>query len=133
MRELVQVALDQDRAVVARAYLRGASHRPLFMYGDALSVLGELPSQSIDCCMTSPPYWGHRQYASSGIGREETFGDYVDKLSAICAELKRVLKDTGSLWLNIGDSYDEKRLLGIPWRVALALTDQQGWLLRNDV
>jgi site-specific DNA-methyltransferase (adenine-specific) len=83
--------------------------------------------------MTSPPYWGHRQYAASGIGMEEAYRDYVSSLLAICAELKRVLKDSGSFWLNIGDSYAEKRLLGIPWRVALQLTDQQGWLIRNDV
>ncbi len=83
--------------------------------------------------MTSPPYWGHRQYAATGIGLEKDFRDYVEHLVTICAELKRIVKDAGSFWLNIGDSYEEKRLLGMPWRVALALTDGQGWLLRNDV
>ena len=83
--------------------------------------------------MTSPPYWGQRQYSSVGIGEEADFRDYVRDLSAICREAKRVLKDSGSFWLNIGDTYQEKRLLGIPWRVALELTDKQGWLLRNDV
>jgi site-specific DNA-methyltransferase (adenine-specific) len=83
--------------------------------------------------MTSPPYWGQRQYASVGIGEEANFKDYVRDLSAVCGEVKRVLKSSGSFWLNIGDTYQDKRLLGIPWRVALELTDNQGWLLRNDV
>jgi site-specific DNA-methyltransferase (adenine-specific) len=54
-------------------------------------------------------------------------------LVLICDEVKRVLKPTGSFWLNIGDSYDDKRLLGIPWRVAIELADNRGWILRNDV
>lgn len=114
-------------------YQHDDSHRPLFLPGDSLEVLRELPSASFDFCMTSPPYWGHRQYASIGIGLEEDFRDYIHKLTTICHEVKRVLKPTGSFWLNLGDSYQEKRLLGIPWRVALELTDKQGWLLRNDV
>jgi DNA modification methylase len=83
--------------------------------------------------MTSPPYWSHRQYAAEGIGMEDDYKEYVHNLVAICAELQRVLKDTGSLWLNIGDTYERKRQLGIPWRVALELTDRHGWLIRNDV
>jgi site-specific DNA-methyltransferase (adenine-specific) len=107
--------------------------RPMFVCGDALRLLGELPDNSIDCCMTSPPYWGHRQYAQAGIGLERSCEEYVANLGAICHELFRVLKDTGSFWLNIGDSYDEKRLVGVPWRVAFALSDKQGWIPRNDV
>jgi len=64
---------------------------------------------------------------------EDDYKEYVHNLAAICAELQRVLKDTGSLWLNIGDTYEDKRQLGIPWRVALELTDRHGWLIRNDV
>ena len=130
---MTYVALQQDRSTDMRGYLRGGSHRPLFICGDSLDTLRTIPSQSVDCCMTSPPYWGHRQYAATGIGMEGSFRAYIENLSAICAELKRVLKDSGSFWLNIGDSYEEKRLLGIPWRVALELADQQGWLIRNDV
>jgi len=129
---MAHVAPRQD-ASKFRAYLSGDSHRPLFICGDSLQVLSELPSKCVDCCMTSPPYWGHRQYAATGIGLEADYREYVENIVAICAELKRVLKDTGSFWLNIGDSYEGKRLLGMPWRVALALTDDQGWLLRNDV
>ncbi|MBZ5566969.1 MAG: site-specific DNA-methyltransferase [Acidobacteriia bacterium] len=84
-------------------------------------------------CMTSPPYWGQRQYAVEGIGLEATYSEYVCKLLAVFSEVRRVLKPTGSLWLNIGDAYQEKRLLGLPWRVAFTMTEQQGWLLRNEV
>ena len=58
---------------------------------------------------------------------------YISSLLAVLEQVHRVLKPTGSLWLNIGDSYQDKQLLGIPWRVALALVDQRGWILRNSV
>jgi len=106
---------------------------PLFLQGDSLDILRQLPDQSIDFAMTSPPYWGKRQYAEDGIGLESDFRDYIKDLCSIFFELKRVLKDTGSFWLNIGDSYKAKHLLGIPWRVAFELTDNQGWILRNEV
>ncbi|KHD06439.1 DNA methyltransferase [Candidatus Thiomargarita nelsonii] len=106
---------------------------PLFIKGDALSVLQQLPDSSVDFCMTSPPYWGKRQYAEEGIGLEANYLDYIKYLTTIFLELKRVLKDTGSFWLNIGDSYKSKSLLGIPWRVAFELTDNQGWILRNEI
>jgi site-specific DNA-methyltransferase (adenine-specific) len=114
-------------------YLRDSSIRPLFIRGNALEVLRSFPAESVDCCMTSPPYWGQRQYAVSGIGLEDDYKHYIFQLSAVFSELKRVLKNTGSFWLNIGDTYQSKRLLGIPWRVAFELTDKQGWVLRNDV
>jgi site-specific DNA-methyltransferase (adenine-specific) len=103
------------------------------MCGDALGLLKTLPPSSVDMCMTSPPYWGHREYDVSGIGQETTHETYIDRLCAVLQEVKRVLKPKGSLWLNIGDSYDAKNLVGIPWRVALRLVDQHGWILRNDV
>ena len=87
----------------------------------------------MDCCLTSPPYFGHRRYAGGGIGAEERWQDYVADLGAVTAELRRVLKPTGSLWLNLGDTYRAKRQLGIPWRVAFHLTDDQGWTQRNSV
>jgi DNA modification methylase len=83
--------------------------------------------------MTSPPYWGQRTYAGGGIGMEATHDHYIEHLLEIFAEVQRVLKPTGSFWLNIGDAYAKKCLLGLPWRVALAMTDRQGWLLRNSV
>jgi DNA modification methylase len=101
--------------------------------GDALAVLARLPSASIDMCMTSPPYWGHREYDVSGIGQEPSREQYIHNLARIVSEVRRVLKPEGSLWLNIGDSYEVKGLSGIPWRVAIRLVDEQRWLLRNDV
>jgi len=83
--------------------------------------------------MTSPPYWGHREYEAGGIGLESDYREYISNLEGVFGELYRVLKNTGSFWLNIGDAYLDKHLLGIPWRVALALTDKQGWVLRNSV
>jgi site-specific DNA-methyltransferase (adenine-specific) len=114
-------------------YLRVADLQPLFISGDALGVLKLFPSKSIDCCMTSPPYWGQRAYSGGGIGLESAFGEFVESLLAVIAEVKRVLKPGGSFWLNLGDAYLRKNLVGIPWRVAIAMTDQQGWILRNSV
>lgn len=109
------------------------STSPLLLAGDALKVLQALPSESIDFAMTSPPYWGKREYENGGIGLEEDYRDFVKDLAAIFFELKRVLKSTGSFWLNLGDTYSDKGLVGIPWRVAFELTDNQGWILRNSV
>jgi DNA modification methylase len=114
-------------------YLGGRDTRPLFLRGDAQAVLRALPDQSLDCCMTSPPYWGKRRYDSGGIGLEPTCEQFIDALLGVLAEVHRVLASTGSLWLNIGDSYERKRLLGIPWRLAIAMMDRQGWILRNSV
>lgn len=83
--------------------------------------------------MTSPPYWRKREYADGGLGLETDHRDYVRDLARICEELRRVLKPEGSFWLNIGDSYENKGLVGIPWRVAFELIDRQGWILRNSV
>ena len=114
-------------------YLRQSKVFPLFVVGNALDVLKNYPAQSFDCCMTSPPYWGKRDYADGGIGLEPHHREFIGNLLDIFAQVKRVLKPTGSFWLNIGDSYCKKRLLGIPWRVALELMDKQGWILRNSV
>lgn len=74
--------------------------------GDALSVLKTMPDQSINTCITSPPYWALRDYGVEGqIGQEETPEEYVDKLVHVFREVKRVLRDDGTLWLNIGDTY----------------------------
>jgi site-specific DNA-methyltransferase (adenine-specific) len=101
--------------------------------GDALEVLRAMPSEVIDVCLTSPPYWGHREYDTDGLGQEDSFSAYITALTTIICEVRRVLKPQGSLWLNLGDTYRGKSLTGIPWRVALKLIDEQGWTLRNDV
>ena len=114
-------------------YLRSVGVRPLLIEGDAQRILAEFPDACVDCCVTSPPYWGHRAYAGGGIGLEATFGQYIDDLLVIMSQVRRVLKPAGSFWLNIGDTYHKKSLVGIPWRVAIAMTDKQSWILRNSV
>lgn len=105
---------------------------------DAYHALKDFPSNSIDCVITSPPYWQLREYAihetqaQTLIGTESALSDYIHNLTQIFCEIQRVLKPSGSLWLNLGDTYVNKNLMGIPWRVALALQDT-GWILRNDV
>ncbi len=73
---------------------------------DCLKGLKQLPDNSINCCVTSPPYWGLRDYGVEGqLGLEDTPEEYVENLVAIFREVKRVLRDDGTLWLNLGDSY----------------------------
>lgn len=105
--------------------------------GSAVDVLSTLPSKCVNTVVTSPPYFGHRKYTGEfdsvdEVGREESVGDYVQRLVKIFEEVRRVLRDDGTLWLNLGDTYRANQLLGVPWRVALALQDD-GWLLRSDI
>lgn len=101
--------------------------------GDAGEVLKDFPAQSVHCCITSPPYWSQRKYAGeSTLGHEPSVQEYAQHLCQIFQSLKRVLRDDGSLWLNIGDTYRNKNLMGVPWCVALALQDD-GWILRNAI
>lgn len=108
------------------------------LHGGAQFLLKTLPTRSIDCVITSPPYWHQREYdvgplyASALIGEEKDPETYVERLKGVFREVKRVLRTDGSLWLNIGDKYSGKNLMGMPWRVALSL-QQDGWILRNDV
>jgi DNA modification methylase len=131
-------------------------------HGDALNVARDLVDGSANCIVTSPPYYGLRDYGTDGqYGLEASPAEYVETMRALFAELRRVLSDDGVLWLNLGDSYANnsdgyrrgdrkgsegnqphvrpkhrtlpfKNLMGIPWRVAFALQDD-GWILRNDV
>lgn len=130
--------------------------------GDALQVLQQLPSNSAQCVVTSPPYWGLRDYAiEDQIGLEPTLPQFINRLVTVFRELRRVLKDDGVFWLNIGDGYTSgnrgwrapdkknparamtvrpntpaglkpKDLLGVPWKLALAL-QEDGWYLRADI
>lgn len=148
----------------------------LILEGDAQEQLKKLPPNFVSCCVTSPPYWGLRDYGIEGqIGLEETLNAYIQRLVEVFAEVKRVLRDDGTLWLNIGDTYASHRggskfpnqtisggeaagssgsrgmikgyapsrdpkahglkhkdLIGVPWRLALAL-QENGWYLRNDI
>lgn len=104
------------------------------LVGDCVESMKALPDQSINCCVTSPPYFGLRDYGVDGqIGLEQTPEEYVTKMVEVFREVRRVLRDDGTLWLNIGDSYGKgKQLLGIPWRVAFALQGD-GWVLRQEI
>ena len=115
------------------------AHMDKILIGDSLSVAKMLPNALVQSIVTSPPYFGHRQYTEDSsdltgyeIGREKSPKDYVERLVALFSELKRVLRDDGTLWLNLGDTYRENQLLGIPWRVALALQDD-GWIIRSEI
>ena len=110
--------------------------------GDALEVLKQMPSESIDMCITSPPYWNMRDYGDKNqLGLEYTTSEFIDNLYNVFHELKRVLKDEGSLWINIRDTYSKgvkrcgvknKSLSMIPERLIIKLLDD-GWILRNDI
>jgi DNA modification methylase len=105
----------------------------LLCRGDAAEVLQEFPARSVHCCITSPPYWNQRLYTGgSRLGQEPCVEDYVQHLRKIFRQLQPVLKEEGSLWLNLGDTYRNKNLLGVPWRVAFAL-QADGWILRNAI
>lgn len=131
--------------------------------GDCIEQMKLFPDESINCCVTSPPYWGLRDYGHDDqIGLEETPEEYVSKMVAVFREVWRLLKPEGTLWLNLGDSYNgsggaggdyskgglkegqpkykgrninslkPKDLVGIPWMVAFALR-ADGWYLRQDI
>jgi len=100
---------------------------------DALAALSEFPSEIVDTIVTSPPYYKQKDYLHpEQIGMEESGDLYIENLVNVFQECFRVLKRKGTLWLNIGDKYDGGRLMGMPWRVALALCGS-GWILRSDV
>ena len=128
---------------------------------DALAGVARLPDASVQCCVTSPPYFRQRDYGIAGQwGQESSPEEYIGNLVALFREIRRVLKDSGTVWLVLGDSYasnnrggrvepwhdleiygqpvglydgiKRKDLLGIPWMVALALRND-GWFLRQDI
>ena len=115
--------------------------RNQILVGDVRTRLAELPDASVHCIITSPPYFALRDYGHQDqVGAEATVDDWVADLTAICAELRRVLRPDGAFFLNLGDGYsrhpregaEKKSLLLGPERLALRLT-KAGWLLRNKV
>ena len=130
--------------------------------GDSYIALQKIPDESVQCVVTSPPYWGLRDYGIEGqIGLENQLQQYINSLLVVFREVKRVLSSDGVLWLNIGDGYTSgnrgyrapdkknparamnvrpdtptglkpKDLLGVPWRIAFAL-QADGWYLRSDI
>ncbi|MCA9188956.1 MAG: site-specific DNA-methyltransferase, partial [Planctomycetales bacterium] len=107
--------------------------RNQLLCGDAERELNQLPATIIDTIVTSPPYYQQRDYQSQlQVGHESSPMEYIERLVSVFRAARRVLKDTGSLWLVLGDKYEKQRLLGMPWRVALGLQDD-GWYLRSDI
>lgn len=104
-----------------------------FIQSNALDALRGMPSNIIDCAITSPPYWQQRAYDAGGIGEEKTIEEYLNSLRAVFQQVHRLLKPTGSLWINIDDTYHQRSMQGIPWRLVLGLVEDSGWLIRNDV
>jgi len=103
--------------------------------GDCLDSLKQLEDQSINTCITSPPYWGLRNYndEEKQLGMEDTPEEFVNNLVEVFREVKRVLRDDGTVWLNLGDTFLPNKQLGcIPFKAALAL-QQDGWYLRQDI
>lgn len=115
--------------------------RNQILVGDARTTLSRLPADSVDCAITSPPYFRLRNYQDGRqIGLEGHVDDYTHELLLVARKLARVLKPSGSLWLNLGDTFSraasqgarEKSLVLAPERTAVALT-HDGWILRNKV
>ena len=132
------------------------------LIGDARHLLADFPDNHFQCVVTSPPYWGLRDYGIEGqIGAEANVEDYIADLVALFREVRRTLKSDGTLWLNIGDSYTSggrtwrdadsknkgrgmdyraptpeglkpKDLIGVPWKLAFAM-QADGWYLRTDI
>jgi len=155
--------LDLVNAPIARKTKRRSdSGAGRIIVGDCLNVLASLAPRSFQMCVTSPPYWGLRDYGVSGqIGAEMALADYIEKLVQVFRQVRRVLADDGTVWLNLGDSYTSggrtwrqtdkknpargmdyraptppglkpKDLIGVPWKVAFAL-QADGWFLRSDM
>ena len=103
------------------------------LQGNSIDVLRTLDKNSVQCCVTSPPYWDQRNYDHPDqLGQENTLEEYIVNLCDVFDGVWDALADDGVFWLNIGDKYDDKDLMGIPWRVALELKNR-GWILRNDI
>lgn len=130
--------------------------------GDTRSVIQEIPDESVQCAVTSPPYWGVRDYGVDGqIGAEADLMEYIAALVDVFREVRRVLKPDGTFWLNIGNTYTsggrkwrdndaknkgrgmsyrpptpeglkKKDLIGVAWLLALEC-QRDGWYLRNDI
>ncbi len=101
--------------------------------GDCIEVMRGMDDASVQTVVTSPPYWRLRDYGAAGqVGHEATPGEYAAALVGVFREVRRVLRKDGTVWLNLGDSYDRKALVGGPWRVAFAL-QADGWWLRSDI
>ena len=115
-----------------KPYIDINEHTKLYI-GDCIEQMKLLEDQSIDLIITSPPYWGQRDYGNvKQWGNEKEVTTYIERMKVWCIECYRVLKDTGALFLNIGDKYSKKGLKMIPERIAITFVDNK-WCLRNTI
>ena len=110
----------------------GRSLMPHLEHGDAATVMQRIEDESIDCIVTTPPYWRRRNQGTESITATR-MEDFIEELLQTTAQAWRVLKPKGSLWLNTADDTIDGFIQGLPWRLALAMIDQQGWRLVNTV
>ena len=110
----------------------GRSSLPLLERGDAATVMQRIEDESIDCIVTTPPYWRRRKQGTEGITATSQ-EEFLDELKAVMAQAMRVLKPKGSLWLNLGDDTVDGFVQCLPWRLVLDMIDKQGWHLVNEV
>jgi DNA modification methylase len=152
-------ARDQDAVL---RFMTSNKRESALICGDAERIVSQLPEGVFQSCITSPPYWSLRDYDIPGqIGLEDSVYEYIDHLTRVFSQVRRVLRDDGTLWLNIGDSYTSggrtwratdkknrvramnvrpptpkglksKDLIGVPWLLAFAL-QREGWYLRADI
>jgi site-specific DNA-methyltransferase (adenine-specific) len=101
--------------------------------GDSVELLNSIPANSIDLIITSPPYFQQREYNGGGMGNEKKPDEYISALMKIFRECVRVIKPTGSIVFNVGDKYEDSNLLLMPYRFAIAATEQYGVTLVNNV
>jgi site-specific DNA-methyltransferase (adenine-specific) len=110
----------------------GHNPMPYYIKGDARQVMATIEDESVDCIVTTPPYWNLKKYNTESI-QAKTMDQYCDELLRVMAEAWRVLKPQGSMWINMGDDTTDGFVQGIPWRVVINMIDQQGWHLVNEV
>ena len=153
----------KDEVQAAKVPLECGYNKPIHLLcGDSREILRAMPDDAFHSCITSPPYWGMRDYGHANqLGAEATVVEYISSLVACFREVKRVLRDDGTLWLNIGNTYTSggrawrakdtknkgramsyrpdtpaglkpKDLIGIAWMLAFAL-QSDGWFLRSDI
>lgn len=110
----------------------GRATLPHFEQGDAALVMRHIEDESIDCIITTPPYWRRRNQGTESITATSA-DQFINQILQVMGEAHRVLKPQGSLWINMGDDTTDGFVQGIPWRIVLAMIDQQGWHLVNEV
>lgn len=107
----------------------------MIIHQDILTVASNFEAGKYQAIITSPPYWGHRNYSDDDreIGCERSSDEYMDNILRAISQLKPSLSPSGVLWVNIGDKYISGDLQGIPWRFAILMSDRLGWILRQEI